>query len=123
MAQGMRQGTLVLFPNMNGKEEEKEGAACMAGKPILPVMYQIENKVKLCPRTSVNVSVKQNKKYRYRHSRYSRDDGLVSGSGVYKTSSDTTPVPCAIYHTQFTQVFQIWIQSLKDISEKKDNIS
>jgi hypothetical protein len=63
---------------MNGKEEEKEGAACMAGKPILPVMSQIENKVKLCPRTSVNVSVKQNKKYRYRHSRYSRDDGLIS---------------------------------------------
>ena len=47
MAQGMRQGTRVLFPNMNGKEEEKEGAACMAGKPILPVMHNMENKVKL----------------------------------------------------------------------------
>jgi len=78
MAQGMRQGTRVLFPNMNGNEEEKEGAACMAGKPILPVMQNMENKIKLCPRTSVNISVKQYKICRYRHSRYRRDDVQVS---------------------------------------------
>jgi len=39
MAQGMRQGTRVLLPKMKGKEEEKKGAAWMAGKLILPVTF------------------------------------------------------------------------------------
>jgi hypothetical protein len=75
---------------MNGKEEEKEGAACMAGKPILPVMHNMENKIKLCRRTSVNISVKQNKICRYRHSRYSRDDELVSVPEYISTTYHTT---------------------------------
>jgi hypothetical protein len=38
MAQGMRQRTSFLVPKMWGKESGKEGAACTAGKAILPML-------------------------------------------------------------------------------------
>ena len=37
MAQGMRQGTSVLPPKINGNDELNEGAACIAGKLIFPI--------------------------------------------------------------------------------------
>ena len=38
MAQGMRQGMLVTSPKICGKELEKEGAAWMDAKWILPML-------------------------------------------------------------------------------------
>ena len=50
MAHGIRQGTLGVFsPKMNGKEEENDGAAWMAGKLIFP-MGQLSSNPKM-PRT------------------------------------------------------------------------
>ena len=37
IAQGIRQGTFFLSPKIKGNDEEKEGAACVAGKLILPM--------------------------------------------------------------------------------------
>jgi hypothetical protein len=37
MAQGIRQGTFFLSPNINGNDEENEGADCVAGKLIFPI--------------------------------------------------------------------------------------
>jgi hypothetical protein len=116
MAQGMRQGTRVLFPNMNGKEEEKEGAACMAGKPILPVMHNMENKIKLCPRTSVNITVIRKQNIPVPAFTLQQGRCASIGSGVYKTSSDTTQVPC-------TTTNLIRIQIFRKIFQKKFNIS
>ncbi len=38
MAQGMRQRTSLRVPKMCGKEVGKHGAACTAGKAILPML-------------------------------------------------------------------------------------
>ena len=41
MAQGMRQRISRRWPNMWGKEVGKEGAACTAGKAILPMLLSM----------------------------------------------------------------------------------
>lgn len=46
MAQGIRQGTFFLSPKMKGKDEENEGADCVAGKLIFP-MQLLENNNKI----------------------------------------------------------------------------
>jgi hypothetical protein len=43
MAQGMRQGMSRRPPKGMGKAEGKEGAACTAGKALLPMLSDIVN--------------------------------------------------------------------------------